>query len=61
MQIQEIAKETQRRREERLPRLEHALDRIDMDDYGKCAGCGNWIAYERLMEQPEAELCGGCA
>ncbi len=61
MQIQEIAKETQRRRDERIPRLEHALDRIDMDEYGKCERCRQWIAYERLKEQPETPLCGNCA
>jgi len=61
MQIQEIAKETQRRRDERLPRLKDALDRIDMDEYGKCNGCRQWIAFARLKEQPEAPFCGSCA
>ena len=61
MQIQEIAKEGERRREERLPRLEIALEKIDTGEYGKCTRCGDWIAYERLAEQPETEHCSGCA
>ena len=61
MQIQEIAKEGERRRQERLPRLEYALDLIDTGDYGKCERCGEWIAFARLKEQPETPLCSNCA
>ena len=61
MQIQEIAKEGERRRQELLPRLEYALDLIDSGDYGKCERCGNWIAFERLKEQPGTMLCSNCA
>ena len=61
MQIQEIAKEGERRRQERLPRLEYALELIDSGDYGKCERCGEWIIFERLKEQPETMLCSSCA
>ncbi|MDF1810931.1 MAG: TraR/DksA C4-type zinc finger protein [Verrucomicrobiales bacterium] len=61
MQIQEIAKEGERRRQERLPRLEHALDLIDMGEYGICERCKEWIPFARLKEQPETLLCAGCA
>ncbi|NNE93227.1 MAG: hypothetical protein HKN23_16410 [Verrucomicrobiales bacterium] len=61
MQIQEIAKEGERRREERLPMLEHALDRIDMGEYGTCERCNEPIPFERLREQPETLHCSACA
>jgi len=56
-----MAKEAERRREERLPRLEHALERIDSGDHGACEVCGEWIPYERLALTPEAARCGKCA
>jgi DnaK suppressor protein len=61
MQIQEIAKEGERRRQERLPRLEYALDLIDDGEYGKCERCQSWIPFERLKVQPESLLCARCA
>ena len=61
MQNIEIAKEGERRRQERLPRLEYALDLIDMGEYGKCERCQNWIPFARLKEQPETLLCASCA
>lgn len=61
MQIQEIAKEGERRRQERLPRLEYALELIDMGEYGKCERCDRWIPFERLKEQPETLVCASCA
>lgn len=61
MQIQEIAKEGERRRQERLPRLEYALELIDMGEYGRCERCDRWIPFERLKEQPETLVCASCA
>ena len=61
MQMQEIAKEAERRREEREAMLELALDRIDRGDYGKCEVCRNWIPFDRLRTTPEASRCQNCA
>lgn len=45
----------------RLARLERALARIDAEDFGCCAECGESIAPGRLLAMPEAVLCVGCA
>ena len=44
-----------------LMRLERALDRIEDDNFGICAECGEDIAPGRLLIMPEATLCVGCA
>lgn len=61
MQMQEVAKDAQRRREERLHLLEAAMDRMDEGDYGHCQVCREEIPFERLNAQPEAIRCGPCA
>ena len=61
MQMQEVAKDAQRRREERLQLLEAAQDRMDDGEYGHCQRCHEPIALPRLQAQPEALYCGSCA
>ena len=61
MQMQEVAKEAQRRREERVAFLEMALEKIDHGTYGTCEVCGDDIAFERLKTTPEATRCSICA
>ena len=61
MQMQEVAKDAQRRREERLHLLEAAQDRMDDGEYGTCEACREEIPFERLEAQPEALRCGRCA
>lgn len=61
MQMQEVAKEAQRRREERLQLLEAAQDRMDNGEYGNCQRCNQPITWARLDAQPEALYCGPCA
>lgn len=61
MQMQEIAKEAQRRREDRLAMLEAARERMDAGEYGSCERCGEEIGWPRLEAQPEATRCGRCA
>lgn len=61
MQMQEIAKEAERRREERVTLLKMALERIDLGTYGICESCKGTISYERLKITPEATRCGKCA
>lgn len=45
----------------RFNRLEHALRRIDADDFGICTECENPIPIKRLMLMPEATRCVRCA
>ncbi|MDF1656559.1 MAG: TraR/DksA C4-type zinc finger protein [Verrucomicrobiales bacterium] len=61
MQMQEVAKEANRRREERVVRLEVALDQLDEGIYGRCEICGKDIDFERLRITPEASRCSQCA
>ena len=61
MQIQEMAKDAQRRRELRLRMLREALERMDSGEYGRCGACGEWIDYPRLESAPESVKCGNCA
>ena len=61
MQMQEVAKDAERRREQRLHDLEAAQERIDNGEYGDCEICKEPIAFARLEAQPEAVRCGTCA
>ena len=61
MQMQEVAKEAERRREERGALLEMAMERMDRGTFGKCEICKGWITFERLKISPEATRCGNCA
>ena len=61
LQRQQMAKETQRRRQLERARIEAALRRIDEDEYGWCAECGAEISERRLSVDPTAHLCVDCA
>lgn len=61
MQMQEVAKAAQRRREDRVTALQNALERIDSGRFGQCTVCKQWIPLARLEAQPEASRCGDCA
>ncbi len=61
MQQQEMAQAEARRRANDLVRIDIALKRMDEDEYGWCAECGEPIAYKRLEIDPAAALCIGCA
>ena len=61
MQMQEVAKEAERRREERLSQLEFALEQLDSGTYGRCERCGEDIDFARLKVAPEATRCWLCA
>ncbi len=41
-------------------KIEKALKKFDLEEYGKCDDCGSWIKFERLMARPTAELCIFC-
>ena len=61
MQRQAMAQETQRRRAQERVRIAAALKRIEEDEYGWCAKCGEEIAPKRLDVDPTAALCADCA
>ncbi|MEP2101140.1 MAG: TraR/DksA family transcriptional regulator [Parasphingorhabdus sp.] len=61
MQQQEMAQAEARRRNSDLARIDFALKRMDEDEYGWCAECGEPIAYKRLEIDPAAALCVSCA
>lgn len=42
-------------------RLERALDKVDDENLGVCAECGEDIAPDLLLVMPEATLCVDCA
>jgi DnaK suppressor protein len=61
MQQQEMAKETERRRQAEVQRIDMALSRIDTDDYGYCVSCDEEIAARRLELEPSIATCINCA
>jgi len=61
MQQQAMAIETERRREVELQRIEAALKRIKIDDYGYCVSCDEKISARRLKADPAEPLCIDCA
>lgn len=61
LQRQAMAQETQRRRAIERKRIAAALQRIEEDEYGWCAKCGEAIPPKRLDVDPTAAMCAGCA
>jgi len=61
LQAQAMAKESNRRRQLALQRIDSALQRIEADDYGYCVQCDEQIMAKRLEADPGALLCIGCA
>ena len=61
IQMQEVAKESQRQRGMRMHQLREALRRMDSGAYGVCTACGEWIDYPRLEARPELLMCAKCA
>ena len=55
--LEEIARETQ----VSIHHLKAALRRLENDNYGTCASCGEEISEGRLDAIPETTLCVNCA
>jgi len=47
--------------EERLDRVERALEKLDEGTYGTCDACGRSIPAPRLQAMPDSVLCVTCA
>ena len=41
-------------------KIEKALQKFEMNEYGLCTDCGCTIKFERLMARPTAEMCIQC-
>ena len=60
IQIQQMALETDRRRQDQLVKIEGALRRIESGEYGYCYVCGEEIVASRLSVDPTSTRCIGC-
>jgi DnaK suppressor protein len=41
-------------------KIDKALKKFEINEYGFCTDCGGWIRFERLLARPTAELCIVC-
>jgi len=41
-------------------KIDKALKKFEMDEFGLCSDCGEWIRFERLLARPTAEMCIQC-
>lgn len=46
--------------QERVERINHALERLDNGSYGDCELCNKKISMQRLEAMPEATVCMKC-
>ncbi|MFN3712785.1 MAG: TraR/DksA family transcriptional regulator [Alcanivoracaceae bacterium] len=60
MQAQQMAQESERRREAQLVRIDGALKRIKSGSFGECFVCGNEIDIRRLSVDPTLTRCIVC-
>lgn len=61
MQAQQMAQETERRRQLQLQKIAGALRRIDAGEFGDCHVCGEEIDSRRLRADPTITRCVQCA
>jgi len=61
LQGQQMALEAERRRKQELLQIKAALLRIENDEFGYCASCGEEIAIGRLAINPIALRCVNCS
>ena len=61
LQAQAMSRATGHRMRKHLTKVDAALRRIDTDDYGDCVECDECINPKRLLADPTATLCIGCA
>ncbi len=61
LQVQEMAKASEGRRQVRLRQIQTALQRIVDGDFGECLNCGDAIGAKRLELDPAVATCIICA
>jgi DnaK suppressor protein len=60
MQAQQMSLDGRRRQQERLRRIEHALELVGQGTYGSCTRCGEDIGRARLDAIPDTFVCVVC-
>ena len=60
MQVQQMAKASERAQALRLQQVTRALRKMADDEYGYCAQCEEPIGYRRLKARPESPFCLVC-
>jgi DnaK suppressor protein len=60
MQQQSMTQANRRAAQLRLQQVAAAKTRIERDEYGECAECGEAVGFKRLSVRPEAPLCIAC-
>lgn len=61
MRVQAMEFEAERRRQERIKRIDAALQRIERGEYGECVRCGEAIDPKRLALDLTTPLCTECS
>jgi DnaK suppressor protein len=61
LQVQAMAQAVEGRRQGREARIKAALKRLDEDEYGYCAACGEDIPAKRLELDAATARCVGCS
>ena len=61
LQQQSMALAAEKRRQQRIARVEAALKRMASGDFGWCVTCGDEIEDRRLEADPSTPVCGACA
>lgn len=41
-------------------KIDKALKKFEVNEYGMCDECGSWIKFERLLARPTADMCILC-
>jgi DnaK suppressor protein len=41
-------------------KIDGALKKFEVNEYGMCSDCASWIKFERLLARPTADLCIQC-
>jgi len=60
LQVQQMELETSRRRQNQLLKIDGALNRLKMDEYGFCFVCGEELDERRLSTDPTITRCLKC-
>lgn len=61
IRAQQMARESERRRQQQLIKIEAALRRIESGEFGCCLSCGEEIDIRRLTVDPTSTRCISCA
>ena len=61
MQVQQMELEISRRRQHHLLRIDGALTRFEMNEFGFCFVCGKELDEKRLSIDPTITRCLACS